>query len=95
MSNVERVEQEKTNLTFHVELDRLRLEKTNEEVSEIKKKVNELVSDIAELKELVIEMRDDRNNQLIKWGTAIIVSLVSALGLLFLRIIVPALIGKG
>jgi hypothetical protein len=88
------IDLEKKNLEMHVELQALRDQTSNEAVAAIEKKIEELVLAHKELKQLVDDMKEDRNNQLIRWGTAIIVTLFSALGLLFLRILVPALLSK-
>jgi hypothetical protein len=85
---------EKRNLEMHVELQALRDQTTNDALQAIEKKIEDLVSSFKELKQMVDEMKDDRNDQLIKWGTAIIVTLLGALGALFLKIIIPALISK-
>ena len=85
---------EKKNLEMHVELSALRDQTHSEALETIEKKISELVEAHKELKELVDDMKDERTYQLIKWGTAIIVTLFSALGLLFLKILVPALLSK-
>lgn len=88
------IDLEKKNLEMHVELQALRDTTTNDALDEIEKKIEEIILAQKELKRLVDDMKDDRNNQLIRWGTAIIVTLFSALGLLFLKILVPAILSK-
>lgn len=96
-------ELEKKSLEMHVEMDQLRQEVTDDRIdtlenttesklAAIEKKLEELVELQKELKKLVDDMKDDRNDQLIKWGTAIIVALFSALAAIFLKIIVPIII---
>lgn len=85
---------EKKSLEMHVELDAIRYETTKEAREELVKKIEELIIAHKELKKIVDDMKEDRNNQLIRWGTAIIVTLFSSLGLLFLRILVPIIMSK-
>ena len=87
-------EMEKKNLEVHVELSTLREQLQDDTFKTLEKKIEELVTTYKELKTLVDEIKDERTNQLIKWGTAIIVALFSALGMLFLKILVPALLSK-
>ena len=97
---------EKTNLEIHVEMSKLRDTRMQEDINESKKEhaelkklitdlTDKLSSDIKEVANDLAVMKEDRNNQLIKWGTAIILSLISALGLIGLRIILPAILAKG
>jgi hypothetical protein len=88
------IDLEKKNLEMHVELQALRDQTHNDALEAIEKKVEELVAAHKELKQLVDDMKEDRNNQLIKWGTAIIVALFSALGALLLKVIVPIIMAK-
>ena len=67
-------------------------ESNDNRLREIEQKFNDKLH---ELEQVIAEVTDNRNNQLIKWGTAIIVSLISALGLLFLRVIVPVFLKNG
>lgn len=85
---------EKRNLEAHVEMEILREKSTAETLKNLEEKIEDLVEKHKELRALVDDIKDSRNNQLIKWGTAIIISLFSALGMIFLRIIIPAIISK-
>ena len=87
-------ELEKKNLEMHVELEALRDKTANDFLLVIEAKIKTLIEEIKELRELVDDMKDERTNQLIKWGTAIIGALFTALGLLILKILVPALLSK-
>ena len=88
------IELEKKNLEMHVELEALREETINDSLDAIEKKIEKIIEDHKELRQLLDDIKDDRANQLVKWGTAIIVTLFSALGLLFLKILVPAILSK-
>jgi len=88
------IELEKKNLEMHVELEALREKTTEDALVAMEKKIENIIDDYKELKQLVDDMKEDRNSQLIKWGTAIIFALLSALGLLILRIIIPAVMSK-
>jgi hypothetical protein len=88
------VELEKRNLEMHVELEALREKTVDEALSALDEKIEDIVEGLKSLKQVVDDMKEDRNNQLIKWGTAIIVTLFSALGILFLRILIPAMLSK-
>ena len=89
------IELEKKNLEMHVELEALREKTTDDALSAIEEKIANILTEFKELKQIVDNMKDDRNNQLIRWGTAIIVALLSALGLLIMRLIIPAVLTKG
>lgn len=79
---------------MHVELQALRDQATNESIEAIEKKIEEVIQAHKELKQLVDDMKEQRNNQLINWGIAIIVALFGALSALFIKIIIPALMSK-
>jgi cell division protein FtsB len=94
------LELEKKSLAMHVEFDAMRQKATDEEIEKqekttedalhaIQSKIDELFAAQKELKALIDEMKEDRNEQLIKWGTAIIVALFSALCGLLLKILLP------
>ncbi|VVC05567.1 Uncharacterised protein [uncultured archaeon] len=85
---------EKKNLEVHVEKQELRDQAINEALLDIERKIVDLVEANKELKKMIDEDRENRSNQLIKWGAAIIAALVSALGMLFIRLIMPSLIGR-
>lgn len=89
------IELEKKSLEMHVELDAMRQKSTDEALEEITKKIDELFELHKELKQMVDDMKDERNDQLIKWGTAIIVGLFSALSALLLKIIIPVIMKAG
>lgn len=88
------IDLEKKNLEMHVELQALRDQATNESIEAIEKKIEEVIQAHKELKQLVDDMKEQRNNQLINWGIAIIVALFGALSALFIKIIIPALMSK-
>ena len=88
------IELEKKNLEMHVELEALREKTTEDALATIEKKIENIINDYKAVKQIVDDMKEDRNNQLIKWGTAIIFALLSALGLLILRIVIPAALSK-
>lgn len=99
------LESEKKNLEMHVELQALRDEAVRAQLEDLQNKIETLIKSTDQLREMldevkedlrtsIEEIKDERNNQLIKWGSAIIVTLVSALGLLFLRVILPLILGK-
>lgn len=88
------VELEKKNLEMHVELGALRDQAIKDDIHDLKAKIEALEKMVADLKEVVEEMKDDRNSQLIKWGSAIILTLISALGMIFLRVFIPMLMNK-
>ena len=88
------VELEKQNLEMHVELQALRDKAVNESLDLIEDKIKNLVAELKELRELLDDMKDDRNHQLLKWGTAIIAALFSALGMLIIKLLAPLFLGK-
>ena len=88
------IESEKKNLEMHVELDALRATAIIQDITQLKEAIQNILDRMQELEEKIGDMQTDRNNQLIKWGGAIIVTLVSALGMLVLKVIFPMLMSK-
>ena len=88
------IETEKKNLEMHVELQAMRDTAILAEIEDLHSKITDLTESVKELKQLVDDLKDGRNNQLIKWGSAIIVTLISAIGLILLKVVFPMIIGK-
>lgn len=88
------IESEKKNLEMHVELDALRATAIIQDITQLKEAIQNILDSMQELEKKIEDMQTDRNNQLIKLGGAIIVTLVSALGMLVLRVIFPMLMSK-
>ena len=88
------IESEKKNLDMHVELDALRATAIIQDITQLKEAIQNILDSMQELEKKIEDMQTDRNNQLIKLGGAIIVTLVSALGMLVLRVIFPMLMSK-
>lgn len=65
-----------------------------EAMAALEKKISDLEDSLQELRDLINEIKDERYKQLIKWGTAVIATLVSALGLLILKILIPIIMSK-
>lgn len=79
---------EKKSLEAHVELcaERYRfLENKLETVESTVSNVNEMVADIREMMDKIV---DKRNDQIIKWGTAIIGSLVASIVYLVMHYVI-------
>jgi len=85
-------ELEKTNLAAHAELAAGREETLRVDMQTLKDRVDQLIEDLNAFKEVIDKLKDDRNSQLIAWGSAIIVMLVSALGALLLKILLPLIL---
>lgn len=64
-----------------------RKDTTNKEIDYLKSEISNVQNDVADMKE-------DRNKQLINWGTAIIATLISSIALLIVRVILPLLTAK-
>jgi len=64
-----------------------RKDTTNKEIDYLKSEISKVQNDVADMKE-------DRNKQLINWGTAIIATLISSIALLIVRVILPLLTAK-
>ena len=63
---------ERKSLEVHVELSELRDKTRKEAYESLENKVKELTIALQDIKDLLADMKDERNKQLIKWGTAII-----------------------
>ena len=85
-------ESEKRNLELHVELGALRDKEINKALENIENKIEKIVRAHQELVDALNHIKEQRNNQLTKWGTAIIATLFSALGMLFLKILTHLLV---
>jgi peptidoglycan hydrolase CwlO-like protein len=85
MSNATEIE--KTNLEAHAELCAERYENLESKLSTLDGRMNNIESGLDELKTLVTEMKDNRNNQLIAWGVGVIAVLISAVSFLVYNLI--------
>lgn len=82
---------EKTNLEAHVAMSNLRDEAIKDDLTDLRNKIEKLIKELIDLKDVVSKLKDDHNRQIITWGSAIIIMLISALGSLLLKIILPML----
>ena len=73
---------EKQNLEAHVELCAERYKQLNEKLETVEAKVSMLEHMMGDIKSILTEMQDRRNNQLITWGLGIITTLGSIIGFL-------------
>lgn len=71
---------EKQSLEAHVVLCGDRFTDLQSQIGALDTKTSNIEQSVLDVKEMVIEMRDHRNNQLLRWSTAIIATLLSALG---------------
>ena len=85
---------EKNNLEAHIELSTLREENIQEKLKDLGEKLETFMGDLKELQVAVTKIKEDRNNQLISWGSAIIMALISVIGALILKILLPLVTGK-
>ena len=81
------IEIEKQNLEVHVELCSERYSNLQDKIENIEARMTKFEEMLGELKDLIIAIRDKRNDQLIVWGASIIAALVSALAFLVYEII--------
>lgn len=73
---------EKQNLEAHVELCAERYKQLNDKLETVEAKVSMLEHMMGDIKSILTEMQDRRNNQLITWGLGIITTLGSIIGFL-------------
>lgn len=73
---------EKTNLEAHAELCAERYINLQDKLKNLDNRMDAIETSIGELKNLVSDLRDQRNKQLIGWGITIIGSLISAVAFL-------------
>lgn len=73
---------EKTNLEAHAELCAERYINLQDKLENLDNRMDAIETSIGELKNLVSDLRDQRNKQLIGWGITIIGSLISAVAFL-------------
>lgn len=73
---------EKQNLEAHVELCAERYKQLNDKLETVEAKVSMLEHMMGDIKNILTEMQDRRNNQLITWGLGIITTLGSIIGFL-------------
>lgn len=76
---------EKKSLEAHVELCAERYRHLETKLETVENKIIDLGNLIKELHDMISDLKDKRENQLIGWGTAIIVMLVAALGWFFVH----------
>jgi hypothetical protein len=73
---------EKTNLEAHAELCAERYINLQDKLKNLDNRMDAIETSIGELKNLVSDLRDQRDKQLIGWGITIIGSLISAVAFL-------------
>ena len=73
---------EKTNLEAHAELCAERYINLQDKLENLDSRMCTIENNISEIKQLISGLRDQRNNQLIGWGIAVIGTLVSAVSFL-------------
>lgn len=73
---------EKTNLEAHAELCAERYINLQDQLENLDHRMDAIEASIGELKNLVSDIRDQRNKQLIGWGMTVIGSLISAVAFL-------------
>ena len=73
---------EKTNLEAHAELCAERYINLQDKLENLDSRMCTIENNISEIKQLISGLKDQRNNQLIGWGVAVIGTLVSAVSFL-------------
>ena len=73
---------EKTNLEAHAELCAERYINLQDKLENLDSRMDTIEHSISEIKQLISGLKDQRNNQLIGWGVAVIGTLVSAVSFL-------------
>lgn len=73
---------EKTNLEAHAELCAERYINLQDKLENLDNRMDTIEHSISEIKQLISGLKDQRNNQLIGWGVAVIGTLVSAVSFL-------------
>ena len=68
---------EKENLEAHVELCAERYEALENKLDQVEEKVGKLEGVVNEIKDMIVNMNDHRNQQLIKWGMSAIGALLA------------------
>lgn len=81
------LEIEKQNLPIHVELCKDRYLQFSKQLEDLGERMRAIETTLTEMKELINEKQDSRQNQIIGWGTGIIAALVGAVGFLAFHII--------
>jgi len=85
---------EKKNLEMHVELSALREEQLWGEIEANTKDINTLKEIDNDLYSRLEDIIRTRNSQIIRWGGAIILALIGALGTLIIRVLIPLFMSK-
>mgnify|MGYP003347706588 CR=1 FL=1 len=85
MSNTTDIE--KTNLEAHTELCAERYDNLKQQLSVIHDRMDSMESSVDEIKNLMKDLSETRQNQLLGWGAAVIATLVGAVGFLVWHII--------
>jgi hypothetical protein len=88
------IDSEKKNLEMHVELSALREEAIHEVLDDHNEQLKELKESDEKLNSRINTVEENRNNQLIRWGMAIIVALLTTLGAIILKVLIPLFLGK-
>ncbi len=73
---------EKQNLEAHVELCAERYKNLEDKLDNLDSKVSDLDMVINEIKSLIHNMNNNRNTQLLSWGTGIVCGLLAIVGVL-------------
>lgn len=73
---------EKKSLEAHVELCAERYRYLEEKLETVEKRVTELTYLVGEIKDLLQDVKEKRNNQLINWAVGIIATLTTMVGYL-------------
>lgn len=87
-------ELEKNNLEVHVELADMRERSIHAELDAHAEDIHNLKLVDVDLGSRIDAIEDNRNNQVIRWGSAIIVALLTTLGAIILKVLIPLFLGK-
>lgn len=87
-------ELEKTNLEAHVELEKVREIVTNNQLENIESRIEGIISDIEDIKESIKKLNETRNSQIINTGAVIITLLLTILGALLIKVLIPLFLAK-
>ena len=78
---------EKDNLEAHVELCAERYKAMEDKLDSVEEKVVQLETTVGEIKTMIVDMKDHRNNQLGRWGMSAIGALVAIIGWLIVQFV--------